>query len=244
MIPPDGAVGGGPTVPAEAMAGAASRFLTHQIAHPLVIIAGPSRSCDGHNCKRGRGVAAGALGAPACPHPDTASALDKGQQICVEPIVVRLSEAVRSALVDLQLHLQRRIRDDFGRKRRGSVDRHNLVVTTMNDQHWNVHVLQVLRLVHLRESTHAIELALQPTRHTWQPERLANAVGHRSHVPVVALERNSEVLVERPVERALRIPSNTDIGNTARFASVFSINGGTAPINTSFDTRFEPRQPI
>src|SRR5262245_15228450 len=67
----------------------------------------------------------------------------EGQQVLVDPVLVRCAQAVRGALVDLQ----GRALDEFGLELAGGGERHDLVVIALDDERRHVDLLQVLGLI-------------------------------------------------------------------------------------------------
>src|SRR3989442_9283270 len=98
--------------------------------------------------------------------------LEKGEQIGVELVFVRGGKAVRRPLVDLELCALDELR--LEKSRVG--DRHDLVVVALDDQSWNVELLEVISLVGLGECLNAVVCGFEANRHGPQPEHVPNAL--------------------------------------------------------------------
>ena len=82
--------------------------------------------------------------------------------------------------------------------------------------------------------------------HALQPEGLAHAFGDLRARPVVAVERQAEVL---PELRAVGEDARSELierldRRAAGIAGVLSMTGGIAPISTAFATRLVPCRPM
>ena len=82
---------------------------------------------------------------------------DEGEEVGIDAVLVRRTQAVRRALVDLQLCLPDQLRCE----QRGRSDRNDLVVVAVDDARRNVDLLQVIGEVGLREGLDAVEGGLK-----------------------------------------------------------------------------------
>jgi hypothetical protein len=73
--------------------------------------------------------------------------LAERQQFLVDLVFVRRAQAVGGALVDFQGGAP----DELGLERAGVGERHDLIVVALDDERWHIELLQVVRLVGLRE---------------------------------------------------------------------------------------------
>src|SRR6185369_1589467 len=122
-------------------------------------------------------------------------ALDERQQVRVELIAMRCHQAVRCA----RIHLQGRTLEQFGRQPSSVVDRHDLIIVAVEDQHRNVDLLQVLVEVALGELLDAVVSALEASLHALQPELIAEARGDLRLRAIGAVERERQVFVKLPL---------------------------------------------
>ncbi len=107
----------------------------------------------------------------------------------------------------------------------------------MEDERRHVDLLQVLGEIRFGKRLDAEVGRGKPRHHSLQPERLTHAFGDLRARPVVAVERQAEILPElRAISEHIRrgLPSNASIGSPPGLAVVFNINGGTAPISYGF----------
>src|SRR5262245_45937044 len=93
------------------------------------------------------------------------------EQVGVESVLERGRESVPRAFVDLEL----RLLDDLRGLERGSGDRHDLIVVTVDDQRRNVDLLQVLGQIGLREDLDAVVHGFEAGLHAAQPERVEHS---------------------------------------------------------------------
>src|ERR1035437_6902513 len=117
---------------------------------------------------------------------------EKGEQVGIELVFVRVGETVRPTRVDLQ----DRVLDECGRGVSRGADRHDLVVVSMNDEGWHVELLEVLGEVRFGKRLDAVELVLETAPHTLKPERVADALADLRARPVGAEEGRTEILKE------------------------------------------------
>src|SRR5512135_565795 len=99
---------------------------------------------------------------------------------------------MRGAGIDLQGRALDQLRRQEGR----GADGHDLVVVAMRDQGRDVEPLEVLGEVCLGKGLDAVVCPLQPDLHAPEPERVANALGHRRAWPVGTVEGLAQILVE------------------------------------------------
>src|SRR5215831_16628293 len=100
---------------------------------------------------------------------------------------LRRAQAVRRALVDLQLRAFDQLRLDLA----GGPERHDLVVVALDDERRDVELFQVLRLVGLGERLDAEVRGRETAHHALQLERLAHALRDFCARTVVATERQA-----------------------------------------------------
>src|SRR5664279_389571 len=111
------------------------------------------------------------------------------QQVGVELVFVRVSDAVRGT----GINLQRGVLDEFGRGVSRGADRHDLVVVAVDDQGRHVELLEVLREVRLGKRLDAVELVLETALHAAKPEGVADALANFRARSVGAEERRRKV---------------------------------------------------
>ncbi len=128
----------------------------------------------------------------------------EGQQVGVELLLAREGQAVGRAWIDLQGG----ILDELGGEQGRVADWHDLVVVTVDNQGWNVELLEVFGLVRLGEGLDAVECGFETDLHRPQPERVQNALGDLGARPVGAEEGYAEILVEL---RAVRGDAGADL---------------------------------
>src|SRR5205809_2132032 len=117
---------------------------------------------------------------------------EEGQQVSVDLILMRGSEAVRRArIVDFLRAL-----DEPGRFPRRVLDGNDLVVPTVHDQGRNIDLLQVLGEIGLGEGLDALVGVLETGLHAPEPELIQRALGDFGTRAVGAIERTRQVLVE------------------------------------------------
>src|ERR1035437_2759822 len=117
---------------------------------------------------------------------------EKGEQVGVELVFVRVGETVRATWVDFQ----GRVLDEFGRGVSRCADRHDLVVIAVDDEGWHVERLEILGEVRLGKRLDAVELVLETALHALKPERVADALADLRARSVCAEERRRKVLEE------------------------------------------------
>src|SRR4029079_14937033 len=78
---------------------------------------------------------------------------------------------------------------------RGRADGYDLVVVAMDEQQWNVDLLQILGKVGLRERADAVERRLEPGLHALQPELVQQPLWHLRAGAVGAVEGDGEVAI-------------------------------------------------
>src|SRR5947209_4933320 len=116
----------------------------------------------------------------------------EGQEVGVELILVRAGEAVGRSRIDFQSC----VLDNLGREKGRVGNGHNLVVVAVDDQGWNVELLQIFGEIRLGEDLDAVEGAFETDLHRPQPERVPNALRHLGTRPVGAVEGCAKVLIE------------------------------------------------
>ena len=99
---------------------------------------------------------------------------------------------MRRALV----HDELCILHDLRREQRRILDRHDLIVVAVQDQRRHVDLLQVFGEVRFRERLDAEVRSGESGAHALQPERFAYALGDLRARPVVAIERQGQILEE------------------------------------------------
>jgi hypothetical protein len=92
----------------------------------------------------------------------------KGEQIRVELIAVRFRETVWRTGVDLQ----RRVPQQSCGRAGGSLDRHDLIVVAVDQQHRDRNLFQILGEIGLGELLDAVLDGLAAGLHALQPKRL------------------------------------------------------------------------
>ena len=112
---------------------------------------------------------------------------EKGEQVGIEFVFVRVGEAVRTSWIDLQGG----VFDELDRGASRGFDRHDLVIVAVDDEGWHVELLEVIGEVRLGKRLDAVELVLETSLHALQPERVANALADLSSRPVGAVECSS-----------------------------------------------------
>src|SRR5450759_2729534 len=105
-------------------------------------------------------------------HTGAPSGPEKGEQVGIELVFVRVGETVRATRVDLQ----GRVLDEFGRGVSRCADRYDLVVVAVDDEGWHVELLEVPGEVRLGKRLDAVELVLETALHAPKPERVADAL--------------------------------------------------------------------
>ena len=100
-------------------------------------------------------------------HGACVSALQEGEQIRVQPILMREGQAVRGAFVDFHRGGREKLRD----RARGEIDRHDLIVAPVDDERRTIELLHVLAEI-LRERDDAIVAALESSHHALLPPRI------------------------------------------------------------------------
>ena len=116
----------------------------------------------------------------------------EGQQVGVELILMRGREAMRCArIVDFL-----RVLDELGRFLIRILDWNDLVVLTMHDQGWDIELLEVLGEISLREGFDAFVGVLEASLHAPEPELIHDSLGDLGPLPISAVERSGQVLVE------------------------------------------------
>src|SRR2546423_13766308 len=94
----------------------------------------------------------------------------------------------RRVLHNLRGHLSRR------------ADGHDLIIVAVKDEGRHIELLQVLSEISLRESLDAVVMGFNATHHSLQPPALPDAFRNLGAGPVVAVERERNVLVKlRPI---------------------------------------------
>src|ERR671926_157897 len=105
---------------------------------------------------------------------------------------MRGSEAMRCTGIDLQSRARHQLR---GEQRRVG-NRHDLVIIAMDDQCWDVNLLEVSCEIRLGECLDAIERSLEADLHAPEPEHVAYALRDLHVRSVRAVEGRAQVLVE------------------------------------------------
>ena len=169
-------------------------------------------------------------------------ALQEGEQVGVDLILVRGRDAVRRArVVDFLRAL-----DEPRRLAGRVVDGDDLVVLAMHDQRRHVELLEILGEVGLREGLDALVGVLEAGLHAPRPKLVQDALGHLGAGPVRAVELERQVPVElgSVVEQAGAHAVERLDRQALGVGGVLSMSGGTAAIRTALATRAVPCRPM
>ncbi len=128
-----------------------------------------------------------------CRSPLLLTFLQERQQVLVDLVLVGIGQAVRRARVDNQPGAL----DQLCRLAAGDIDRHDLVVVTVDHQRWHIELLQVRAEVGGRERSDRIVGVLVAALHALRPPRIDQPLRHLRARAVEAIERaRRNVLVQ------------------------------------------------